>query len=379
MPDEIQVEFNVPATMRDGIVLRANVFRPAAPGTYPVALTRTPYGKDLFTVHTTLDAVRLARAGYIVVIQDTRGRGASGGEWATMRHEAADGYDTVEWAAGLPGTNGNVGMYGLSYLGFTQWAAAMLAPPHLKALVPVFTWADARDGVFWRGGALELGTMAAWQLTAIGLDAIFRRYRDNPQGLLPALGALVREIDRLRTDGYQALPLQDFAPLHAMDLGTRELAEMIADPNDRAASAPFSPAAAYAHIQVPAYNIGGWYDIFSQGTLQNFRALRTAGATDAARQARVLIGPWTHVGYSHVVGELDFGFVASMEFINLQTTMTDLTRRWFDYWLKGIDNGITREPPVKLFVMGANAWRDEQEWPLARTQYTPFYLHSTGQ
>src|SRR5918912_573976 len=123
MSNQIKVEFDVPATMRDGTVLRANIFQPADDGAYPIALTRTPYGKDFFSANPILDAVRLARAGYIVAIQDVRGRFRSDGEWLAFRHEADDGYDSVEWAARLPGSNGNGGMYGLSSLGFTQWVS----------------------------------------------------------------------------------------------------------------------------------------------------------------------------------------------------------------------------------------------------------------
>lgn len=378
MENQIAVEFDVPATMRDGTVLRANIFRPIEPGTYPVALTRTPYGKDFASVSPILDAVRLARAGYIVVIQDVRGRFRSEGAWVPMLHEAADGYDTVEWAAQLPGSNGNVGMYGASYFGFTQWAAATQAPPHLKAIVPSITWADARDGLFWRGGAMELGSGAYWQLTAIGIDALLKRYQEAPpEQRARALGALVHEINRLRAEGYRSLPLKDFEPYRRLGLAP-DFDNLVANPNSREHGAPYSVAEAYDQVRVPAYNIGGWYDIFCQGTLRNFSALRAEGRTAEARQARLLVGPWSHVGYGGVVGELDFGFTAAASFINLQTDLTGLTQRWFDYWLKGIDNGVVDEPPVKLFVMGDNVWRDEQEWPPARARPTPFYLHSAG-
>src|SRR5262245_60105124 len=378
MADQIKAEFDVPATMRDGIVLRANVFRPAAEGAYPVALARTPYGKDFFSVHPVLDAVRLARAGYIVVIQDVRGRFRSEGEWAPFRNEAQDGYDTVEWAARLPGADGKVGMYGLSYLGFTQWMAAKEAPPSLKAIVPTVTWDNVRNGVSFRGGALELGTLANWHLGAVGLDALFKRYQDAPpEQRMQAIGTLVHEIDRLRPEGYASLPLREFEPLKRAGL-LAGLHDLLDNLDDLDYTAPLSIGESYEQVRVPAYNIGGWYDIFSEGTLRNFSALRAEGSTPEARQSKVLIGPWSHVNYGGTVGDVDFGFAASMAFINLQTDLTGLTQRWFDYWLKGIDNGVTQEPPVKLFVMGENVWRDEQEWPLARAKHMPFYLRSGG-
>ncbi len=379
MSEQIITEFDVAATMRDGVVLRANIFRPADEGSYPVALTRTPYGKDYATVTPFLDATRLARAGYIVVIQDTRGRFRSEGEWVAQRNEAEDGYDTVEWAAKLPGSNGKVGMSGASYFGYTQYAAARLQPPSLKALVPSITWADMRDGTTWRGGALELGLFAGWSISTVALDTVLKQVKDAPPAQkFGAVVALVNEINRLRTEGYFSLPLKDFEPFKKLGLSLQQLQELIEHANEREYYAPISPYEHYDKIQVPTLSVGGWYDIFTQGTLQNFTAFRTEGSTPEARQARLVMGPWSHVNYSNTVGEQDFGFAAQMALMNMQTDLTGLTQRWFDYWLKGVETGITKEPPVKLFIMGENVWRDEQEWPLARTQYTPYYLHTSS-
>lgn len=378
MSDQIRVEFDVSATMRDGTVLRANIFRPADEGVYPVALTRTPYGKDFASVTPFADAPRLARAGYIVVIQDVRGRFRSEGDWAPMRNEGPDGYDTVEWAARLPGANGKVGMFGASYFGFTQWMAAAQTPPSLKALVPSITWSDARDGVFWRGGAFELGLFTFWHLSSIGLDTLARRLVNaTVQAKVETLAAWAHALNTLRSEGYWSLPLKDLASLKRLGLGP-ELADMVARPYDPEYSAATSLVGRYDRVTVPALNLGGWYDIFTKGTLDNFNTLRAEGRTPEARQNRVVVGPWSHINYSHIVGEMDFGFAANLAFMNLQTDLTGLTQRWFDYWLKGLDNGVTQEPPVRLFIMGDNVWRDEHEWPLARTQYTPYYLHAHG-
>jgi hypothetical protein len=374
----IKVEFDVPATMRDGTILRANVFRPEGDALYPIALARTPYGKDFFTTSPFLDSVRLAKAGYIVVIQDTRGRFTSEGEWQPFFYEAQDGYDTVEWAAGLPGSNGNVGMWGASYIGFTQWITAIQQPPHLKAIMPTITWADTRDGVGWRDGALELGTMGGW-LLGVGVDTLFKRVAHlPPQEQQQAIMGLVYEIDQLRTTGYASLPLKDFAPLKRHHIESKLFFDNFPNAYSRELAAPYSVYESYDKINVPAYNIGGWYDIFIQGTLQNFTALRNGSGQGNAHQNRVLIGPWGHANLTNTVGDVDFGFVANSAFINLQSDITGLTQRWFDYWLKGVDNGVLDEPPVKIFVMGENVWRDEYEWPLARTQYTPLYLRGEG-
>src|SRR5947209_5660648 len=197
MGQEITVDFDVPARMRDGITLCANVYRPAGEGQWPVLLTRLPYGKDFPLGTAVMDPSQVARQGYVVIVQDTRGRLTSEGEWDPFRYEAGDGVDTVEWASKLLYSNGNVGMYGLSYFAFTQWAAAMQHPPALKALMPFMTWNDPLNGVVFRGGAFELGT-ANWNLQ-MGLDVLTRRYRDDPQTLGRCIYMLAKEMDTLET------------------------------------------------------------------------------------------------------------------------------------------------------------------------------------
>jgi len=372
--DSIVTEFDVPAQMRDGTTLRANVFRPASGRPYPVALTRTPYGKDFASVSPFLDAVRMARAGYIVVIQDVRGRFRSEGEFSAFRNEFEDGYDTVEWAARLPNANGKVGMVGASYFGFTQWAAAVGAPPSLKAIMPSITWHDTRDGTSWRGGALELGTIAGWNLTSIALDATLKRYAEAPvHEKFAALMMVVGEINRLRTEGYWSLPLKDFEPLQKTGVGVRDLERFIARPYSAEAALATSPGPHLDRVTVPSYNIGGWYDIFLGDTIAAYLAMRAAGAP-----AKLLIGPWSHSEQGSRVGQRNFGQAAQSGMIDLQTDLYSLELRWFDHWLKGIDTGMMDEPPVKIFVMGANIWRDEAEWPPARAAAVPFYLHANG-
>jgi uncharacterized protein len=189
----VLVELDVPVPMRDGVTLRANVYRPPD-GRWPVLLTRLPYGKDLPLGGAGLDTVQAARRGYVVIVQDTRGRFASEGEWRPFELEADDGFDTVEWAAGLPYADGQVGMFGVSYFGFTQWAAAIKQPPALKAIAPRITWSDPLNGFAFRGGALELGTQAHW-----GLQMGFDQFAKEHGGNLPAIGAafvgLTRELD----------------------------------------------------------------------------------------------------------------------------------------------------------------------------------------
>ena len=173
-------------------------------------LTRLPYGKDIGMGSSTLDPVQAARRGYVVIVQDTRGRFASEGEWNPFENESEDGFNTIAWAAALPYADGQVGMFGPSYLGFTQWAAAVQQPPALKAMAPRVTWSDSLNGFGFRGGALELGTQAMWGLQ-MGFDQFVRQHRENPPALGAAFWSLAREVDLLGTEGYASLPLNDFA------------------------------------------------------------------------------------------------------------------------------------------------------------------------
>jgi putative CocE/NonD family hydrolase len=370
-PRAITVEFDVPATMRDGTILRANVYRPAGEGHWPVLLTRLPYGKDLPLGTSVLDPVQAARRGYVVIVQDTRGRFRSDGEWYPFRYEADDGADTIAWAAALPYADGQVGMYGASYFGFTQWSAATRQPPALKAMVPFITWADALNGLSFRGGAFELGLHASWHLLQ-GLDVLVRRHAGDHGALGEAVRSLCREIDALGPEGYWSLPLIEFAPLRRQNVAPAFFEEL-ATPMDRARSEPYTILGKHERVRVPTLNVGGWYDIFLSDTIANFRAMRSLGIP-----SRLLIGPWTHGGSHNPVGQMNFGFGAQLGFIDLREDFGSLQLRWFDHWMKGIDTGVLSEPPIKLFVMGANVWRDEQEWPLARATDTPYYLRQGG-
>jgi putative CocE/NonD family hydrolase len=370
----VTVDFDVPATVRDGIVLRANVYRPAGEARWPVLLTRLPYGKDAPRGDTTVDAVQAARRGYVVVVQDTRGSGASDGDWDPFRPEADDGEDTVAWAAGLPYSDGQVGMYGLSYFGFTQHAAAVRQPPALTAIAPFVTFVDPLNGLVFRGGAFELGLWAHWTFCVMHPGVLVRRHAEDPAALGGALAAWAAEADALGPTGYAALPLAGFAPLRRHDAAPAFFAAVAApmDPSQEPVASG-TITGSLDRIRTPAYYVGGWYDIFLGDTLAGFAALRAQGTP-----AKLLVGPWSHRAYGNPVGEVNFGTGADAGFVDLQTDARSLQLRWFDHWLKKIDTGMLAEPPVRLFVMGANVWRDEDEWPLARAVDTPWYLRADG-
>ncbi|MGB8344209.1 MAG: CocE/NonD family hydrolase [Ktedonobacteraceae bacterium] len=375
---QITVDYDVPAKMRDGVVLRANVYRPAGEGKWPVLLTRLPYGKDFPLGTSSLYPVQVARRGYVVIVQDTRGRFTSSGEWKPFVNEEEDGVDTVEWASKLHYSNGSVAMYGGSYFGYTQWITAVNTPSALKTIIPFITWNDPLNGMIFRGGALELGTFGNWQLF-MGLDVLMRRHRADPQALGQALYKLIKQTDALGGKGYWSLPLKDFAPLKEQDIAP-PFFETIEHPMDRDYEdiKKLTILGRHEQVTVPTFNVGGWYDIFLPDTLSNFKIMREQGSTPEAQQSKLLIGPWYHGGMMNPIGEVNFGFAATAALIDMQIDAMSLQVRWFDHWLKGVDTGMMKEAPVKLFVMGADVWRDEQEWPLARAVSTRYYLHSHG-
>jgi len=375
MSTRILVDKNVSVPMRDGTVLKADVCRPDIDDPVPAILARTPYGKEWSIGHNhNINAVNAAAAGFAVVFQDTRGRFQSEGEFYPYSHEGADGYDTVEWLAVQPWCNGRVGMTGGSYLGIAQWLAAAEQPPHLKALCPCIAPSEIApselyEGLVSQGDAFQLGACLFWALLVSPDTAmrLARADRADPQEAQRLWSA----VDRL-DDLYQHLPLASLPDLRESE-AARFYFDWMAHDRDDPLWVPVAINRHYHEVQVPAYNVSGWYDCCLHGTLENFVGMRQAGGSEVARAGqRLLIGPWSHGGELHgVYPDFDFGVSAMADLNALQL-------RFFDRHLKEEDNGLDEEPPVRLFVMGENGWRDENEWPLARTRYTPWYLHSGG-
>ncbi|MEU1276213.1 CocE/NonD family hydrolase [Streptomyces sp. NPDC005799] len=366
---EIQIQFDVPAEMRDGTVLRADVYRPAGTGPWPVLLSRLPYGKQTSMLAMMLDPLAAARRGFIVVIQDTRGRFASEGEWEPWTYEERDGYDTVRWAAALPGSSGSVGMIGGSYFGNTQWMAALSKPPELKAIAPMITWSDPEDGLWTRGGAIELGISAPWTLM-MGADALMRRHATDLEGLASGITGLVHDLDGLAGGGYAELPAGRFPAFARHDLPELGYERSRREP-DWARSCTVTGR--HDEVDLPTFQVGGWFDIFAQGTLDNFTAMRRAG-----RSATLVVGPWTHTNLRNVVGDVNFGFAANSDFMGMRGSLHDMQ---FDWFRRTIGDGEPLEPDagkVLLFVMGINQWREETEWPLSRAVERDFHLRADG-
>jgi len=357
---QVKVERAVKATMRDGTQLVADVYRPDMPGKFPLLLQRTPYNRTMssdFSPQTF--AFRAASRGYVVIMQDVRGRFASEGEFYPFKYEEHDGYDTVEWAAALPYSDGRVAMFGASYVGATQMLTAIGAPPHLVALFPCITASDYHDNWVYQSGAFVQGFMEHWT-SELAEDTLGRRVH----------------LSMLEGRHERQLPVAEY-PI--FDIGTEEgLAPYFWDwlkhPSNDAYWEKWSIEKRYANITVPAYHVGGWYDMFLGGTLRNYVGIKQHGGSDAARRGqRLIIGPWYHraAPFDGKTGDVDFGRSAFFD-------QTDLALRWFDYVLKGVKNGLEKEKPVSIFVMGENVWREEDDWPLARAEITRFYLHSEG-
>lgn len=345
----LQTEFNVRIPMRDGVTLSADIYRPSGPGPFPVVLVRTPYLD--YAVGSQEDGRFWAEHGYAYVIQDVRGRGSSDGAFYPLTHEADDGYDTQTWVGTQPWSNGRVGTLGSSYLGWTQVYTAGLNNPHLAAMVPTVAPPDPFRNIPYQHGVFS-------------------------PSLIEWLALLDGHVMQKMPLGYSRLELATL-PLADMDrrYGRRLAAwhDWVAHPALDAYWSAQSYQENYLKSEVPGLHVSGWYDDVLVGTLENYANLTTRAVDPAERQRQwLIIGPWPHgVDQARTLGAIDFGPTALIG-------LREVELKWFDHWLKGLDNGVDREPHVRIFVMGANEWRTENEWPLARTRYVKFFLQSAG-
>jgi len=355
--NDVAMDNRVATPMRDGVTLYADVYRPAKPGKYPVILSRTPYSTE--RAPNSYDAaVFFAQRGYVFVYQDVRGRHESEGKWEPFRNDIEDGYDTIEWAAKQDWSNGKVGMQGGSYLGHVQWRAAMGRPPHLVTIFPAVAATSLYHDWITLNGGWRLSFNFGW-----GPVRQESRIMQNT-----GMHTMVGGPDALSFDKLQwHLPLTSMQQLAGRN--AQFYKDWLAHPDYDAYWKKINAEEVVDQIGIPVHTFGGWFDIFSQGTLRGYALMSKKGATETARRkSRMVIGAWGH-GSSQKYGDLDFGAHAHVN-------MHGLELRWFDHWLKGIDNGLDREPPVTLFVMGRNQWRQENEYPLARTEYRKLYLAS---
>jgi putative CocE/NonD family hydrolase len=353
--DSVVVERDVPAKMRDGVILKADIYRPKADEKYPVLLQRTPYDKN----NARSFAMRGAARGYVVVVQDVRGRYSSDGEWYPFRHESQDGYDTVEWAAALPQSNGKVGMFGGSYVGATQMLAAIASPPHLSGIAPSVTASNYHENWTYQGGAFEQWFNQSWS-SGLAENTLERSVRKGTNAL----------------NWKDTLPLVEYPLLAPPDPNSLApyYRDWLAHPNYDDYWKSVSLEENYSRIQVPVFHTAAWYDIFLGGSLRNYVLLKSKAGSEAARNGQhLLVEVGGHSGGSdqRKIGDVDFG--SSAPYDNDECVL-----QWYDYLLKGQANVFSGKNPVRIFVMGKNEWRDEADWPLARAKAAKYFLHSAG-
>lgn len=368
----VNVAFDLEARMRDGVALRANVYTPDRPGPWPALVVRLPYSKDDPALMEWLDPISAARCGFIVVVQDTRGRFRSEGEWDPFAYEAQDGHDTVQWAATLSGGNGRVGMFGLSYFGNTQWMAALERPPALAAIAPAMTWCEPFDGLFARGGAVELGLDLRWTIQT-GAAHIARHAADEPERS-QLLAAITDEYDHLAQHGYRELPVTNMPVLQRHDVPELGSLRVMREPE---IANVCRVAGRHCEVSVPTFHIAGWHDVFLQGTLDNYVAM------DACREdARLLVGPWTHINFTDPIGDLCYGLRSSRLGAPAHAAgdVNAVQLRWFQRIMAPESDASEEaiDPKVRIFVMGRNEWRDEVEWPPSRARTVRWFLAEDG-
>lgn len=361
----IKIERNVPVPMRDGVLLYADIYRPVTTNLLPVILQRLPYEKEAAHAIHFAHPSWYAKHGYIVVVQDTRGRWSSEGEWYPFFNEANDGFDTIAWASRLPGSTGQVAMYGASYGGATQLLAAITSPPALQCICPAFASSDFYNGWTYEGGALHLAFAVAW---ALNLAPDTARRKGDEEILCRLAEAYT---------GTSIYYLQSFLPLKSQPLfHESSILQYYFDWLEHSTFDDYWKQIAitpkHHQISTSGFHIGGWYDIFLNGTLENYTGIRDKGSADTRINQRLMIGPWMHLPWSPFVGEVDFGLNAGSRIIDENQI------RMYNWILKGQDDGVSVEPPIKIFVMGENCWREEDSWPPKESVNTPYYFHSDG-
>jgi hypothetical protein len=336
----------------DSLRLDADIYRPDAAGEFPVLLMRQPYGRDLASTVVYSHPAWYAKHGYIVVIQDVRGRGTSEGEFNLFVSETQDGFDSVNWAANLPGSNGKVGMYGFSYQGMTQLYTAAAKPSALITICPAMVGCNLYADWAYEGGAFCLQSNLGWaiQLAAetarlkadiSAYQALYAASRNLP--LYDTVPARPEIIKNLAPDSYYHDWLDNYRPSEYWE----KLSPNIKD------------------LDLPMLHVGGWFDTYLRGTIHLYKEMTSRSSCPQ----HLIIGPWAHLPWGRKVGALDYGFAAS-------NPVDELQIRWFDRFLKGVDTGILDEGSISLFEMGRNDWRKFDKWP--NNNHKSYFLASTG-
>ncbi|MBD2177682.1 CocE/NonD family hydrolase [Pseudanabaena sp. FACHB-1998] len=361
---QVNVQRQVKIPMRDRLNLTADIYRPKDVETpLPVLLMRLPYGRAIASTCTYAHPSWYAHQGYIVVIQDVRGCGTSEGEFYPFRNEYDDGFDTVEWCAKeLEGSNGKVGMYGFSYQGVTQFQAAVQQPEGLVTICPTMATADLYHGWFYFGGAVCLDFDVNWALQLAQNLAWYLKQEPQATKLF--------EAQKQSAKWLESAPLSEIELFKNAEFGN--FGDFFFDwignqqPNDEYWQ-KLNPLSYFDRYDLPALHIAGWADIFIEATINTYHQAKSA----TKKPQHLVVAPWQHLPWLPKVGEIDFGENAVSKVDQLQID-------WFDFWLKGIENGISDRAPVQLFLMGKNHWLDLPEFPKS-TNIKNLYLSSNKQ
>ena len=369
---DIIVEEDVMIPMSDGTLLATDVYRPDVEGKFPALVERTPYNKSSFVGN-----AYFAERGYVYVEQDVRGRFKSAGVFYPFLDDAwlerRDGFDTVQWIIEQPWSNGVVGATGGSHSGQTAYMIAPTQPPALKAIFARQSASNLRDHWVFRGGAFEHAFITAWATRLFGPNIVERAYEgEKKENELSKLKSAIED----QANAFWHLPLSEY-PVFKSTPGWQFYYDWVTNANDGPYWWQQAIELKHNRFAVPVLHLGGWFDIFLDGTIKNFVGIQKNGATPLARNnQKLIIGPWYH-GPSYV-GKTE---VAEMVYPGADTypdgeelNYDTLRRKWFDVWNRAQDTGFIDEPPVLIYVMGDNKWRFENEWPLARTQYTNYYF-----
>jgi uncharacterized protein len=346
---DVTIEFDERVPMRDGVELSVDVYRPAVVGQFPVILTRTPYNKSTERGNHLGVGRYFASRGYVYVAMDVRGRGDSDGVFVPYRNEGADGFDSIEWCAKQKWSSGKVGTIGSSYLGYDQWIAALQQPPHLTTMIVLVT---PPDPFVESPTGLQSPTYLSWyhlllghtlhNAAAVDWNAL---YLHLPLSTMDEAG------------GFHALYWQD----------------ILDHPGINSWWEPLIYQNKFDRVKLPILHVSGWYDDEQAGAVMNYIGMTQQGATLGARKnQKLLMGPWPHaVNSTRKLGAVDFGPTAQIDLDGYEL-------RWFDHWLKGADNGIMAEAPVRIFLMCRNEWQDQPDWPIPGTRLEKYFLNSGG-
>ena len=360
---------NIEITMRDGTILRHNMTRPDIDGKFPVLLERSPYNKEGGSENGVGSPEFFAARGYVVIIQDVRGRFASDGDFYPFKDDGngpnKDGYDTVEWLAKQDWSTGKIGTIGGSYSGATQYRNAISNPPNVKAMFVRESSADYSEEWVYRGGAFELGFNLGWahRVTLSNLNHLVtdEKHEETEKMLI--------DIENNLDDWHNKTPLFPTQYFNGLSDWYNDWLE---NPPPSDYWKEFDMSDHFGNIDIPIYHLGGWFDVFLNGTLKFYQGVSKNGKSDKTKQnQRLIVGPWVH-GPTNInnrfAGEFDFGPDAALDF-------NELRLPWFDFWLKGKNNGIDKTKKINFFVMGKNEWKQADEWPLKNTTYTKYYFN----